>query len=81
MPLQLTLYYREGCHLCDDMAFSLRELLAASQHRVEHVDIDRDKVLRQRFMADVPVLCHGDEVICKHFLDAEKLQQFLGENH
>ena len=79
--VQLTLYYREGCHLCDDMAFSLRALLADTAHRVKHVDIDRDEALRQRFTADVPVLCHGDEVVCKHFLDLEKLTQFLGENH
>jgi thiol-disulfide isomerase/thioredoxin len=76
-----TLYYREGCHLCDDMALSLRELLAATAHRVEHVDIDRDEALRQRYTSDVPVLCCGEEVICRHFLDAERLAQFLGENH
>lgn len=79
--MQLTLYYREGCHLCDDMAFSLRELLVADEQQVEYVDIDRDETLRQRFTADVPVLCCGDDVICKHFLDPARLEQFLGENH
>ncbi len=78
---RLTLYFREGCHLCDDMAFALRELLDADRHRIERVDIDRDATLRERYNADVPVLCLGDEVICRHFLDRERLQQVLGEHY
>ena len=79
---RLTLYYREGCHLCDDMAFALRELLDdAVWRRLERVDIDRDAILRERYNADVPVLCLGDEIICRHFLDRKRLQQVLGEDH
>jgi len=81
VTLRLTLYYREGCHLCDDMAFALGQLLDPSVCSLERVDIDRDVTLRQRFHADVPVLCHGGEVICKHFLDRERLDKVLGESH
>ena len=79
--VSLTLYFREGCHLCDDMAHALHQLLDAGQYRIERVDIDRDATLRERYNADVPVLCLGDEVICRHFLDRERLQQVLGEDH
>ena len=74
---ELTMYYREGCHLCDDMAFSLREMIAGKECSVEYVDIDRDEELRQRFNADVPVLCSGEETLCQHFLDQETLARWL----
>ena len=74
---ELTLYYREGCHLCDDMAFSLQEMIAGANWTIRRIDIDRDEALRQRFNADVPVLCLGEEMICKHFLDREALDRVL----
>jgi hypothetical protein len=44
---------------------------------VAMVEIDDDPDLCRRFGADVPVLCLGDEVLCKHFLDAERLRAAL----
>jgi hypothetical protein len=77
----LTLYYREGCHLCEDMAFSLRELIAGTGWTLIRIDIDSNEPLRQRFNADVPVLCLGEDIICRHFLDRERLARFLGEDY
>jgi len=39
VPL-LTLYYREGCHLCEDMEGLLHELLPSGSFRLDRVDID-----------------------------------------
>ena len=72
--MQLVLYYREQCHLCDAMrkalvAFSLR-------HRSitwREVDIDRDTELIRRYDDRVPVLCGDDREICHFFFDESAL--------
>lgn len=77
MSNDLTIYYRVGCHLCDDMIFAVQELIEERACHLELIDIDRDEALRQRFNADVPVLCHGGEVICKYVLDIARLNRIL----
>ena len=66
---ELTLYYREGCHLCETMLQALRGLQPRLGFDLKRVDIDRDAVLRQRYDEWVPVLCHGDREICHYHLD------------
>ncbi|HHJ14962.1 MAG TPA: glutaredoxin family protein [Gammaproteobacteria bacterium] len=74
----LTLYYREGCHLCQDMLQALRGLQSYPQLDIRPVDIDRDPVLRRRWDEWVPVLCSAaGEEICHHFLDPQALARHL----
>lgn len=51
MP-QIVLYSRQGCHLCDDAAATLK------RHGLEFevVDVDADPELRRRYDACVPVV-------------------------
>jgi thioredoxin reductase (NADPH) len=72
--LELILYYREQCHLCDAMrkalvAFTLKH----QQVSWLEVDIDRDIELIRRYDALVPVLCLGDTEICHYFFDESAL--------
>lgn len=73
----LTLYYRQGCHLCEAMLQALRGLQARSGVELQLVDIDRDPRLRQRYDEWVPVLCHGDHEICHYHLDVAALERYL----
>ena len=57
--MQLTLYYREGCHLCDVMLQALRGLQVHLAFDLQRIDVDSNPVLRQRYDEWVPVLCHG----------------------
>ena len=72
--MQLTLYYREKCHLCDAMR---KAMVAFSRSRQPlewvEVDIDRDPELLRRFDVRVPVLCLGDREICHFFFDESAL--------
>jgi thioredoxin reductase (NADPH) len=72
--LELILYYREQCHLCDAMR---KALVAFKRHHQQiswhEVDIDRDLELIRRYDALVPVLCHGDVEICHYFFDESAL--------
>jgi hypothetical protein len=68
--LELTLYYREQCHLCDAMRKALvvfsRKHPQLSWHEV---DIDRDVELIRLYDALVPVLCRDTTEICHYFFD------------
>lgn len=73
----LTLYYREGCHLCEDMEAQLYELLEVGSFGLTKVDIDSDDALRSAFNTRVPVLFCGSSEVCEHFLDLQALQNAL----
>jgi glutaredoxin len=72
--LQLTLYYREKCHLCDAMR---KALVAFSRNHQaiewREIDIDRDVELIRRYDVLVPVLCLGEREVCHHFFDESAL--------
>ncbi|MFU8896378.1 MAG: glutaredoxin family protein [Gammaproteobacteria bacterium] len=70
---RLVIYTRRDCSLCEQMEAGVRQALGPAV-RLAMVEIDDDPALVKRFGPDVPVLCLDDEVVCKHFLDAERLQ-------
>ena len=70
----LIVYYRQGCHLCDEVAVHLRHFQAELKYQLEWVDIDKDPELKRRYDVDVPVVKYRDEVIFYHFFDEEQLR-------
>ena len=74
---RLTLYYREGCHLCEEMLQALRGLQPSLRIELELVDIDRDPLLMQRYDELVAVLGQGEAEICHYYLDEVALRQAL----
>jgi hypothetical protein len=76
-PLELTLYGRSWCHLCDDMLAALRALETGQRFLVSVVDVDSDSALEQRFGDKVPVLMHGDRELCHYHLDIRAVTEYL----
>ncbi len=76
-PATLTLYFRDGCHLCDEMQASLAELLDPETYQLERVDIDADSQLKSHYNELVPVLSLGNTELCRYFLDLKTVQQAL----
>ncbi len=76
-PLVLTLYSRSGCHLCEDMEAQLAELAGQHGFRLRRIDIDREAALVTEFGSRVPVLMHGETLICEYFLDLPALMKTL----
>ena len=72
--MQLILYYREQCHLCDAMRKAL-VVFSRNPRQIDwrEVDIDRDVELIRRYDTLVPVLCLGDTEVCHHFFDESAL--------
>ncbi len=73
----LTVYHREGCHLCDEMTALLAEFQDELDFGFVLVDIDADAALKARFNADVPVVALGEQILFRHFLNEAILRQAL----
>jgi hypothetical protein len=78
MPVQLTLYVKEGCSLCDDMERSLSDYRAELDFDARRVAINGNDALEARYGERVPVLSRGDEEICHYFLDLAALKRACG---
>jgi hypothetical protein len=74
---QLTLHYREGCHLCEDMEQQLLELLEPGSFTLIRIDIDEDPVLKVAYNVRVPVLSCDQLDVCEHFLDLQAVKEAL----
>jgi len=54
--IQVTLYGKTDCSLCDEALEILEELAAEYKFRIQKVDITRDEQLYARFHEVVPVI-------------------------
>jgi glutaredoxin len=76
-PLEVTLYTRAGCHLCEEAKRAMAPVLREFGARLREVDIDADAQLQQHYTNDVPVICIGTRMIAKHRIDPERLRRAL----
>ncbi len=61
--LQVTLYRRQDCGLCDHAAAALSRISHKVPLTVAHVDIDEEEALQARYFLEIPVvLVDGVEV-------------------
>ncbi len=74
--IELTVYSREGCHLCEFMLEEL-ERLYGDQLRVDVRDVDSRDDWRQIHGLKVPVLSYQDREICFGRLDRAALRAAL----
>ena len=77
--LDVTLYTRPGCHLCEEAKIVMAPLLAEFGARLREVNIDDDAVLRARYDYDVPVIFLGARKVAKHRVVAAQLRRQLAE--
>jgi glutaredoxin len=76
-PRDVTMYMREGCHLCEEAKATMAPVLAALGVRLQEVDIDDDPILLARYTNDVPVIFIGVEFFTQHRVDAARLRRHL----
>ena len=73
----VTLYAREGCHLCDDARVVLERVRASHPFRLDEVDIEADDALHARFLERIPVVALDGEELFEYFVDEEALRRTL----
>jgi glutaredoxin len=72
-PLDLVLYTRRTCPLCDEMKHAIAEADLPVAHVLREVDIDSDPALVERFGRSIPVLAIDGHVAFKGRLTARDL--------
>ncbi len=77
MGVELVLYSREACGLCDEMLAQLEPLLSQHGASVRVVNIARDSELMRRFGVRIPVLFCQGEILCEGHLDSDLVVQSL----
>ena len=54
--IELELYTRPACHLCDEMKEALSRAVSGLDVRLTEIDVESDPELERRYGNDVPVL-------------------------
>lgn len=82
MTQRLTLYYREGCHLCEDFLAHLQPLLTGVDCQLQLIDVDTDPRLIQEYGLKVPVLAGAAGEICHYEVNPVAVHTYLsrGQN-
>ncbi len=76
-PLDVTLYTRPGCHLCDEAKAAIAPLLREFGAVLREVDVDDDPLLKERYGWDIPVLFIGQKKAAKHCVNLEQFRRQL----
>ena len=78
-PLEVTLYTRPDCHLCEDAKALIQPLLREFGAPLREVNIDADPELAQRYGWDIPVIFIGSRRAAKHHVDPQQFRRQLEE--
>jgi len=78
-PLEVTLYTRPGCHLCEDAKSAIEPVLEEFGVRLQEVNIDEDRDLADRYGWEIPVLFVGTRKVAKHRVNLERFRRSLRE--
>jgi glutaredoxin len=76
-PLDVTIYSRPGCHLCEEAKAQIAPVLQEFNARLTEINIDEDPDLRARYDYDVPVIFLGARKAAKHSIDPVQFRRQL----
>jgi len=76
---RLRLYYRQECHLCEDMLVHLERLRLGGPFELELIDVDDHPSVPERYRLRVPLLEDAAEGRClsEYYLDEATVLSYL----
>jgi len=77
---KVTLYTREGCHLCEDAEEVLRLLREEIPFEMELVDITQDEDLYQKYKYEIPVVLINGVEVARYRIDKDQILHLLKSN-
>ena len=77
--VELTLYSRPGCHLCDEMKAVIAHVRAGRPIPVtlQEVDVSTDAALEARYGTEIPVLLLNGRKVAKYRVTVEELTRMV----
>jgi len=76
---QLTVYTRDGCHLCEALLEELDLFCSENAFSYQKVEISTDNQLEARYGTKVPVVEYQGNTLCEYFLDADAIKLYFGK--
>jgi hypothetical protein len=77
MKPQLTIYQRDGCHLCEIASAQLEQLQSEYQFELEQIDIESDDQLHRLYLERIPVISLDGEELYDFSIDLADLKSRL----
>jgi len=77
----LVFYYRDGCHLCEELAAMLFRAWPEHAEHMEWRDVDLKPEWREAYGQRIPVLLAGDDLISELRPDRRRIEQYFGANN
>jgi glutaredoxin len=77
--IQLTIYSRRGCHLCEEMKATVQRAVRLSPEpaSIDEIDISRDADLEARYGVDIPVLLVDGKKAAKYRVTEKEVKRML----
>jgi glutaredoxin len=75
--IAVTIYSRQGCHLCEQMKAVVERVGRTVAIALEEIDISTDPALEARYGVDIPVLMVGGRKVAKYRVTEEELRRIL----
>jgi glutaredoxin len=75
--IEVTLYSRPGCHLCDDMKTLVNQVARSIPLSLSVVDISTDPRLERQYGEEIPVLVVDGKKAAKYRISESDLRRLL----
>ena len=73
----ITVYSKEGCHLCEYAIAGLQAMSGQLEFQIEELDITSEDSLHRDYFDRIPVISIEGEEICEHFLQEALVRERL----
>jgi glutaredoxin len=73
----VTIYGRDGCHLCDDARAALLRIRERAPFTLDEVDIEADEALFKTYLERIPVVAVDGRELFEFFVDEPRLLEAL----
>ena len=74
-PVQIDIYSRPGCHLCDDAKEVVERVRRRFPFSLRVIDIETDPELEKAFGEQIPVVFINGNKAFKYLVDEHELEQ------
>lgn len=75
--IELTVYVRTYCHLCEEMLVELGRHREVLGFRLTVIDIEDNQALEALYGEKIPVLKADEHELCHYFLDKTSLYDYI----
>ncbi len=74
---EIFFYYRDGCHLCEEMAAVLRQQYPVLFAQLQWRDVDSEPEWRANFGQLIPALVLDQELICNYVAETDRINRVI----